>query len=92
MLAIKHIQKEIIDGDNVKEKELAFPFPPGENKIEFLHIFDFLWNRMREMIKDVSRLDIKDKSSMDIIIMCEQMLRFFIIAIREGKLAHSCRL
>jgi hypothetical protein len=92
MMAIKHIHKEIIDADNVKERELAFPFPPGENRIQFLHIFDFLWNRMREMIKDVSRLDMKDRSSAEIIIMCEQMLRFFIVAIREGKLPHNCRL
>ena len=63
MQAIEHISKEIVDADNVKEKDLAFPFPPGESRIEFLHIFDFLWNRMREMIKDVSRLDMKDRSS-----------------------------
>jgi hypothetical protein len=66
--------------------------PPGEARIEFLHIFDFLWNRMREMIKDVSRLELKERSSGDVIIICEQMLRFFIIATREGKLPHACRL
>jgi hypothetical protein len=47
---------------------------------------------MREMIKDVSRLEMRDRSHSEIIIMCEQMLRFFIIAIREGKLPHNCRL
>ncbi len=40
----------------MRAKDLLFPMPPGEQKIEFLHIYDFLWNRMREMIKDVSRL------------------------------------
>lgn len=34
------------------------------------------------MIKDVSRLDMNDRSSPEIVIMCEQMLRFFIIACR----------
>lgn len=63
MMAIKHIHKEIIDADNVKERDLAFPLPPGEAKIEFLHIFDFLWNRMREMIKDVSRLPMRERSA-----------------------------
>lgn len=85
MKAMTHIMKEIIDADNVKERDLAFPLPPGESKIEFLHIFDFLWNRMREMIKDVSRLDLKERSSGDVITICEQMLRFFIVATREGK-------
>lgn len=47
---------------------------------------------MREMIKDVSRLELKERSSGDVITICEQMLRFFIIATREGKLHHTCKL
>ena len=60
---MKHIIKEIIDSDGMKARDLAFPLPPGDKKIEFLQIYDFLWNRMREMIKDVSRLDEKDRGS-----------------------------
>jgi hypothetical protein len=44
------------------------------------------------MIKDVSRLDEKDRSTEDVVVICEQMLRFFIIAIREGRLPHNSKL
>lgn len=47
---------------------------------------------MREMIKDVARLDIKERGTKEIVTICEQMLRFFIIAIREGRLPHRCKL
>lgn len=43
---------------------------------------------MREMIKDVSRLDMKSRCSKQIISICEEMLRFFIMAVREGRLPH----
>lgn len=69
----------------MRQRDLAFPMPPSEKKIEFLHIYDFLWNRMREMIKDVSRLQIRDRDTHEVITICEQMLRFFIIAVKEGR-------
>ena len=47
---------------------------------------------MREMIKDVSRLDMKSRCSKAIISICEEMLRFFIMAVREGRLPHNSRL
>lgn len=47
---------------------------------------------MREMIKDVARLEIKERGTKEIVTMCEQMLRFFIIAIREGRLPHQSKL
>ena len=37
---------------------------------------------MREMIKDVSRLPDREKNTKQIILMCEEMLRFFVIATR----------
>lgn len=47
---------------------------------------------MREMIKDVSRLPDREKNTKQIILMCEEMLRFFVIATREGRLPHKCKL
>lgn len=91
-LSMQHIQKEIIDADSVRPKDLAFPLPPGEQRVEFLHIFDFLWNRKREMIKDVSRLELRERVQSEVVGMCEQMLRFFVVGVREGRLPHQCRL
>jgi hypothetical protein len=76
----------------MRPRDLAFPIPSSEKKIEFLHIYDFLWNRMREMIKDVSRLQIRDRDTHEVITICEQMLRFFIIAVKEGREPHACKL
>lgn len=28
---MNHINREIIDADNMREKDLAFPLPPGES-------------------------------------------------------------
>lgn len=56
---MNHINREIIDADNMRDKDLAFPLPPGEPAFEFIHIYDFLWDRMREMIKDITRLSPK---------------------------------
>lgn len=53
---MNHINVEIIDSDNMRPKDLAFPLPPNESLFEFIHIYDFLWDRMREMVKDITRL------------------------------------
>ena len=37
------------------------------------------------MIKDVSRLQTRDRDTQEVITICEQMLRFFIIAVKEGR-------
>jgi hypothetical protein len=44
------------------------------------------------MIKDVSRLELRERCHPEIVEMCEQMLRFFILAVREGRLPHQCKL
>ena len=57
MKAINHINNEIMDSDRKEAKHLPFPIPENQRAIEFMQIYDFLWDRMREMIKDITRLD-----------------------------------
>ena len=89
---MNHINKEIIDADNMRAKDLAFPLPPGEEAFEFIHIYDFLWDRMREMIKDITRLSLKEKLTKEIITICEQIARFFILSINQGRKKYNSKL
>lgn len=89
---MNHINLEIIDADNMHPKHLAFPLPPNEDSFEFIHIYDFLWDRMREMIKDITRLPDEQKMTQPIIQISQQIARFFIIAINEGRKEYNSRL
>lgn len=89
---MNHINKEIIDADNMRAKDLAFPLPPGEEAFEFINIYDFLWDRMREMIKDITRLSLKEKLTKEIITICEQIARFFILSINQGRKKYNSKL
>ena len=78
---MEHINTRIIDSDRMSSKQLIFPCP--RNGVEFIQIYDFLWDRMREMIKDITRLSDKERLDRNVIDMCEQIARFFILAINE---------
>lgn len=54
---MQHIKVEVLDADIKAAKDLPFPLPFDTKKIEFIQIYMFLWDRMREMIKDITRLD-----------------------------------
>ena len=78
---MEHINTRIIDSDRMSAKNLIFPCP-GKG-VEFIQIYDFLWDRMREMIKDITRLSEKERNNKNVVDMCEQIARFFILAINE---------
>lgn len=89
--AINHVNNEIIDSDKRSAKDLPFPIPEGQKAIEFIQIYDFLWDRMREMIKDITRLDEEEKMERNVIEICEQMARFFILALNEVSIGLNYR-
>lgn len=66
--------------------------PHGQRKIEFIQIYMFLWDRMREMIKDITRLNEESKSKGEVIAVCEQIARFFILSINEGRKKYNKKL
>jgi hypothetical protein len=67
---MEHIKKEVLDAEEMEERELAFPMPGEQERIEFIQIYMFLWDRMREMIKDITRLNEENKWHKDIILIC----------------------
>lgn len=68
---MEHIKAEILDADSKSADQLIFPVPPGQKRLEFIQIYVFLWDRMREMIKDITRLHEESKHDSAVIQMCE---------------------
>ena len=44
---MNHINDNVIDADRKKQADLLFPIPFDQKKIDFIQIYEFLWDRMR---------------------------------------------
>lgn len=47
---------------------------------------------MREMIKDITRLSFAEKLTKEVITICENIARFFILSINEGRKKYNSKL
>lgn len=67
--SMEHILKYIMDSDSMPSNTLPFIKPVDKNNITFKEIYDFLWNRTRAMIKEISQLSPNEQRSAKIVTM-----------------------